>query len=111
MFCCSPGAVRSSYIHDYSPLTSCTEHDAFSDAPWIVSLTRYIADIFQQTQKPIIGICFGHQIVARALGARVGRSTAGWEVAVDSVTLNETGKELFGKDTLVNIPPNWMATC
>ncbi|KAL4889888.1 Aldehyde/histidinol dehydrogenase [Aspergillus ambiguus] len=77
-----------------------SKHDAFADTPWIISLTTYIADIFQQTQKAIIGICFGHQIIARALGARVGRSTTGWEVAVESVTLNDTGKDLFGKDIL-----------
>lgn len=49
----------------------------------------------------VVGICFGHQIIGRALGARVGRSPEGWEIAVDEINLTETGKELFGKEVLV----------
>lgn len=48
-----------------------------------------------------MGICFGHQILARALGARIGRSPDGWEIAVDNVNLTPSGKKLFGKDVLV----------
>lgn len=51
----------------------------------------------------MVGICFGHQIIARALGARVDRSTDGWEVAVNAIDLTEAGKELFGRDSLVQI--------
>lgn len=55
-------------------------------------------------QTPVVGICFGHQIIARALGSRVGRNPNGWEVAVSDVNLTEPGKELFGREILVHSP-------
>ena len=45
----------------------------------------------------ILGICFGHQIIGRALEAKVGRSDAGWEIAVCDMDLTEEGKKEFNK--------------
>lgn len=51
----------------------------------------------------VIGVCFGHQIVGRALGVEVGRSEGDWEVSVTDVELTEKGREVFGKEKLVRI--------
>ena len=60
-----------------------------------------------QSQARVIGVCYGHQIVGRALGAKVARSEGGaWEVSVCQVNLTEKGKELFGgKDAIVGKSP------
>ncbi|KAF8729144.1 hypothetical protein AX14_006326 [Amanita brunnescens Koide BX004] len=65
---------------------------------WINNLVAYIARVAQA--KPsikIIGICFGHQIIARAMGAQVTRNTR-LEMGPTSISLTDTGKALFGVD-------------
>lgn len=59
----------------------------------------------------IIGVCFGHQIVARALGVKVGRNPDGWEAAVMDVYLSPKGEEIFGKTTLVRETPSTRLFC
>ena len=85
-----------------------TGHDSFADTPWINKLVDYTAKILSETDVRVIGVCFGHQIVGRALKVKVGRSPGGWEAAVNDVQLTERGQELFGVDKLVrcgSIPP------
>lgn len=77
------------------------EHDSFADLPWIIKLVEYTAKILSEGKVRVIGVCFGHQIVGRALKARVGRNPGGWEAAVNDVQLTEKGKDLFGVDQLV----------
>jgi GMP synthase-like glutamine amidotransferase len=50
----------------------------------------------------VIGVCFGHQIIGRAAGVKVGRSDKGWEIAVLPIELSPRGKELFEQDTMVH---------
>lgn len=61
-------------------------------------------DVLAQDRVKVVGVCYGHQIVGRALGAKVARSQGGgWEVSVCHVIQTEKGKELFGgKDALVS---------
>ncbi|KAI9795646.1 MAG: hypothetical protein M1833_006886 [Piccolia ochrophora] len=73
---------------------------AFEDTPWIVQLVEFVSSVLAQHRVRVIGVCFGHQIVGRALGATVKRSKVGWEVSVLPVTLTSAGKELFHKPNL-----------
>lgn len=46
---------------------------------WIEPLKTLIQDIFR-SGKPLAGICFGHQIIAEALGGKAVKSEKGWVI-------------------------------
>ncbi|KAI9375797.1 class I glutamine amidotransferase-like protein [Aspergillus egyptiacus] len=77
-----------------------SKHNSFDDDPWILKLVEYTKKALESERVKIVGICFGHQILARAMGVRVGRNAEGWEIAVCDVELSEKGKELFGVEVL-----------
>jgi len=58
--------------------------------------------VYTTSDKPLVGICFGHQILGRALAAKVGRNPEGWEVAVSKISLTDKGRKIFGGDSLVS---------
>lgn len=64
---------------------------------------EYVKQVLEQDRVRVIGVCFGHQIVGRALSQRVYRGEAGWEVSVTPVQLSDLGKKLFKQETLVCI--------
>ncbi len=56
-------------------------HDAYADKPWIEQLAAWILKV-EACKVPLVGICFGHQIIARALGGEVAKSDKGWGLGV-----------------------------
>lgn len=56
-----------------------SRHGAYEDHPWIPPLERLIREIVA-ARVPLVGICFGHQIIAQALGGRVAKHPGGWSV-------------------------------
>lgn len=58
-----------------------SRHGAYEDLPWIPPLENLIRDIYADG-RPLIGVCFGHQIVAQALGGKVEKFPGGWQVGV-----------------------------
>lgn len=81
-------------------LISGSRHNSFEDIPWILKLVDFTKKILEQDRIRIIGVCFGHQIVGRAMGVKVARSDTGWEISVTPMELTAKGKDLFKQDSL-----------
>ena len=56
-----------------------SRHGAYDDLPWIAPLEELIRQI-DASGRPLIGVCFGHQIIAQALGGKVEKFDGGWAV-------------------------------
>ena len=50
--------------------------DAYDTQPWILELKRFLRAA--RGKAALVGICFGHQVMAEAFGGRVIKSASGW---------------------------------
>ena len=68
---------------------------AYDDKPWIVDLLRWVERAYARGAK-MMGVCFGHQVIARALGGEVKPYDGGMGVGVRaSRVLDETMNRYF----------------
>ena len=76
---------------------------ASEDAPWINKLVDFVVKCVDNAPSTnyvsAIGVCFGHQVIGRALGLGV-------EVSATKIDLSEDGKKVFfGLDNMVRVSP------
>ena len=87
----------------------------YDDAPWIIELVSFVERAMAAGKK-IIGICFGHQLMAHFFGGRVAPAEGGWVVGVHTSDIarhhnwmGEVGRPQFSllsshKDQVVELP-------
>jgi GMP synthase (glutamine-hydrolysing) len=74
--------------------------DSWDDAgaPWLPQ-TRALVRLAEAEERPVLGICLGHQLATLALGGEVGRNPAGSTVAVLPVSWGpEAGNDPLFRD-------------
>jgi GMP synthase-like glutamine amidotransferase len=69
-------------------LCSPSRLSVYDDEPWITDVAELVRDAVDR-EHPFVGICFGHQLLAQALGGRVERASGGWGVGVQPYDIVE----------------------
>lgn len=62
-------------------MTTGSRYGANDGDPWMAELEDFIREL-HRARKKLVGICFGHQLMAKALGGAVERSAKGWGIGV-----------------------------
>jgi GMP synthase-like glutamine amidotransferase len=73
--------VNGEYPDSFDPydavLLTGSRTDSFSQEPWVLKLKEKVEGLLE-AKKKLVGICFGHQLIALCMGAKVGRAPQGW---------------------------------
>jgi GMP synthase-like glutamine amidotransferase len=62
-------------------ITTGSKASVYEDAPWVQGFAKLVRDI-HAASKPFLGVCFGHQMMAYALGGVVAKSPKGWGIGI-----------------------------
>ena len=68
-------------------LVTGSKFSAYEDLPWIHRLKSLIQAI-HKAELPMIGVCFGHQVIAEALGGKVEKYDGGWGVGIHQYNID-----------------------
>lgn len=83
-----------------------SKHGAYEDHDWIPPLEQLIRDIYADG-RPLVGVCFGHQIVAQALGGKVEKFGGGWSVGHTTYDIEGQSMAInaWHQDQVTELPP------
>jgi GMP synthase (glutamine-hydrolysing) len=104
-------------VYDGFVLTG-SSASAYDDLPWIGALLDLVRAGHERGQA-LLGICFGHQVLAQALGGEVRPNPLGWDVGVRELRLLPDAARVAGLagaprplrvlelhgDAVVRVPP------
>ena len=71
-----------------------SKFSAYEDIPWIHRLKSLIQEI-QKADLPMIGVCFGHQVIAEALGGKVEKYDGGWGVGIHQYKIDKPQPDIL----------------
>lgn len=87
-----------------------SRHGVYDDLDWLPPLKGFIART-AKADVPQVGICFGHQVAAEALGGHARKADQGWGIGRQQYLI-DLGDEkdaidvlVFHQDQVVEVPP------
>lgn len=93
-----------------------SRHGVYDDLDWIEPVKAFLRDALAQ-KIPVVGVCFGHQLLAEAMGGKVEKSDKGWGLGASKYTaydvpdwMGNLAKDWTGnavhQDQIVKLPPD-----
>ena len=104
-------------IHDCDGwLITGSRYGVYDELDWMGPLQDFIREL-AEAGVPLVGICFGHQIIAQALGGQVVKSDKGWGVGLHRYRVEQAhlwmdarpqhiNMYAFHQDQVVECPPS-----
>ena len=81
----------------------------YEDHQWIRQLESFIRQAHTDS-VPMVGICFGHQVMAKALGGHVEKFTGGWSAGATDYQFNGSDEKqtllAWHQDQVIRLPDN-----
>ncbi len=108
------GEVAGSIYDCDGWLITGSRHGVYENLDWMPPLRDFIRQL-AAAEHPLIGVCFGHQIIAQALGGEVVKSDKGWGVGLHRYQIEQqhswmqtraqqAGIYAFHQDQVVRLP-------
>ena len=89
------GAALPEPNPDTGYLISGSPAAVYEDHQWIKPLEAFTREAVA-ARRPVVGICFGHQLMAQAFGGVVKKSDQGWGVGVHQYHLRDAARAYLG---------------
>lgn len=83
-------------------ITTGSRASVYENKPWIQQLIQFVQHL-DNHKKKLIGICFGHQVMAVACNGKVRKSNRGWGVGIATNRIVATPEWMSEKKTELNI--------
>lgn len=89
-----------------------SEFGVYDDTPWMRPLRRFLKAA-RAVEKPLFGICFGHQIMADTFGGKAEKSALGYQIGTREFQKDDRRFQanVWHQDQVTKVPPGARVVC